>query len=301
MRMPAARATATQWIRWLVEPPVASSATIALTIDALVDQPADRQEARAPLAGAASRVREDGARPRGQRLAQARRAGARRPRPARAGPSPRAASGCCWRCRRRCRCRRRGTPPPRLPAARRGRPGPARTARAPRSFRRWTGRCSSARRARRRTAGGRNAARRSAGPGTILSQTPSSSAASNTSCESAMAVPMAMVSRENRLSSMPGRPCVTPSHIAGTPPATCAVAPSACAFVADQRREALVGLVRRQHVVVGGDDADVRRALGDDAQLVGAAAARRRRARRWRSPCDRRRAGARACASTRAR
>ena len=32
MTMPAARATATQWIRWLVEPPVASSATIALTI-----------------------------------------------------------------------------------------------------------------------------------------------------------------------------------------------------------------------------------------------------------------------------
>ena len=30
--MPAARATATQWIRWLVEPPVASSAAIALTM-----------------------------------------------------------------------------------------------------------------------------------------------------------------------------------------------------------------------------------------------------------------------------
>ena len=66
-------------------------------------------------------------------------------------------------------------------------------------------------------------------PGTILSQMPSSSAASKTSCESAIAVPIAIVSRENRLSSMPGRPCVTPSHIAGTPPATCAVAPSACA------------------------------------------------------------------------
>ena len=63
-------------------------------------------------------------------------------------------------------------------------------------------------------------------PGTILSHTPSSSAASKTSCVSAMAVAMAMVSRENRLSSMPGRPCVTPSHIAGTPPATCTVAPS---------------------------------------------------------------------------
>jgi hypothetical protein len=32
IRMPAARATATQWIRWLVEPPVASSAIIALTM-----------------------------------------------------------------------------------------------------------------------------------------------------------------------------------------------------------------------------------------------------------------------------
>jgi hypothetical protein len=36
---------------------------------------------------------------------------------------------------------------------------------------------------------------------------------------------LAMVSRENRLSSMPGWPWVTPSHMAGTPPATCTVAP----------------------------------------------------------------------------
>jgi hypothetical protein len=55
---------------------------------------------------------------------------------------------------------------------------------------------------------------------------PSISAASNMSCVSATAVPMAMTSRLNRLSSMPGVPCVTPSHMAGTPPATCAVAPS---------------------------------------------------------------------------
>ena len=153
-------------------------------------------------------------------------------------------------------------------AARRGRSCRARTARAPWSSRCSPGRSTSARRARTRTAGGRSGARRSAGPGTILSQMPSSSAASKTSCESATAVPMAMVSRENRLSSMPARPWVTPSHIAGTPPATWAVAPSRCAVVADHRREALVRLVRRQHVVVGGDDADVGRALGDDAQLV---------------------------------
>ena len=32
MVMPAERATATQWIKWLVEPPVASKATMALTM-----------------------------------------------------------------------------------------------------------------------------------------------------------------------------------------------------------------------------------------------------------------------------
>jgi len=46
------------------------------------------------------------------------------------------------------------------------------------------------------------------------------------SCDSDTAVAMAIRSRENSDSSMPGRPWVTPSHIAGTPPATCAVAPS---------------------------------------------------------------------------
>ena len=43
---------------------------------------------------------------------------------------------------------------------------------------------------------------------------------------SATAVDSAIVSRLNSDSSMPGWPCVTPSHIAGTPPATCAVAPT---------------------------------------------------------------------------
>ena len=62
-------------------------------------------------------------------------------------------------------------------------------------------------------------------PGTILSHTPSNKAPSKTSWDKATAVDMAMVSRENRLSSMPGWPCVMPSHMAGTPPATCAMAP----------------------------------------------------------------------------
>jgi hypothetical protein len=52
---------------------------------------------------------------------------------------------------------------------------------------------------------------------------PRHTTASNMSCESAIAVACAITSRENSDSSMPARPWVTPSHIAGTPPATCAV------------------------------------------------------------------------------
>ncbi len=63
-------------------------------------------------------------------------------------------------------------------------------------------------------------------PGTILSQMPSIRAASKASWVSATAVAMAITSREKSESSMPGRPCVTPSHMAGTPPAYCAVAPT---------------------------------------------------------------------------
>ena len=64
-------------------------------------------------------------------------------------------------------------------------------------------------------------------PGTILSHTPRQTTASNMSWLRPTAVAWAITSRENSDSSMPGRPWVTPSHIAGTPAATCAVAPSA--------------------------------------------------------------------------
>ena len=57
-------------------------------------------------------------------------------------------------------------------------------------------------------------------PGTILSQMPSIRAPSNMSWLSATAVPMAITSRLISDSSMPAWPWVTPSHIAGTPPAT---------------------------------------------------------------------------------
>ena len=49
---------------------------------------------------------------------------------------------------------------------------------------------------------------------------------------------MAITSRENSDSSMPGRPWVTPSHMAGTPPANCAAPPTsraACLMIAGKR------------------------------------------------------------------
>src|SRR3546814_3369477 len=55
---------------------------------------------------------------------------------------------------------------------------------------------------------------------------PRHSAPSNTLCDSATAVAIAITSRENSDSSMPLWPWVTPSHIAGTPPANCAIAPA---------------------------------------------------------------------------
>ena len=66
-------------------------------------------------------------------------------------------------------------------------------------------------------------------PGTILSQMPSVSAASNMPWVSATAVDSAITSRLNSDSSMPGWPWVTPSHMAGVPPANCATAPTSSA------------------------------------------------------------------------
>ena len=42
--------------------------------------------------------------------------------------------------------------------------------------------------------------------------------------DNAMAEDKLMTSRLNKDNSIPVCPCVTPSHIAGTPPATCATA-----------------------------------------------------------------------------
>ena len=75
-------------------------------------------------------------------------------------------------------------------------------------------------------------------PGTILSQMPRHRAPSNTAWLSDTAVAMAMTSRLISDSSMPVWPWVTPSHIAGTPPATCATPPAsrtACLMMAGKR------------------------------------------------------------------
>jgi len=48
-------------------------------------------------------------------------------------------------------------------------------------------------------------------------------------CDSAIAVDMAITSRLNSDRSIPSWPWVTPSHMAGTPPANCAVAPALAA------------------------------------------------------------------------
>ncbi len=66
-------------------------------------------------------------------------------------------------------------------------------------------------------------------PGAILSHMPRNTAASKQLWESATLAESAMTSRENSESSIPGSPWVTPSHIAGTPPATWAVAPASVA------------------------------------------------------------------------
>jgi hypothetical protein len=56
--------------------------------------------------------------------------------------------------------------------------------------------------------------------------------------------------------------------MAGTPPATCAVAPASRAAALISRGKSLERLMRRQHVVIGGDDAEIGRTVGGPAVLV---------------------------------
>ena len=57
---------------------------------------------------------------------------------------------------------------------------------------------------------------------------------------------------------MPASPWVTPSHIAGTPPATWADPARLARRALDQLGKTLERLMGGEHVVVGGDDRQIR-------------------------------------------
>jgi hypothetical protein len=173
-----------------------------------------------------------------------------------AGPSSPSASGWNWRCRRRCRCRGRGTRPIRRRAVPRAWPCLRRSAAGPRLSPCSAGPRSSARRARRSPADGRNSARRSAGPARSCRTRPAAAPRRTFRATATTAVAIAITSRENSDSSMPARPWVTPSHIAGTPPATCALPPH-CARPCGSASDSAPAAGAPEHVVVGGDDAEV--------------------------------------------
>ena len=111
-------------------------------------------------------------------------------------------------------------------------------------------------------------------PGTILSQTPSISVASNMSCDSAIAVDIAITSRLNSDSCMPvaalGDPVAHRGHAAGE----LRDAAGAHHGLLELGRERLERLVRREHVVVGRDDRDVRLHRAAQRRLVDGAGGR---------------------------
>ena len=88
----------------------------------------------------------------------------------------------------------------------------------------------------------------------------------------AIAVDIATTSRLKSDSSMPARPWVMPSHIAGTPPAIWATPPACSTAFLRIDGVALERLVGREHVVVGRHDRDVAPLGGPQVELlVGAA------------------------------
>ena len=120
-------------------------------------------------------------------------------------------------------------------------------------------------------------------PGTILSQTPSSSAASNISWASATAVGerdhVAAEQRELHPGTTLGDAVAHRRHAAGE----LGDAAGAQDLLLEQRGIALERLVRREHVVVGGDDRDVRDLPGARAGPSPRRRTRPRRARGSRS------------------
>ena len=252
--MPAARAIATRWSVWLVEPPVACRPTMPLTIArSSITSPTGVYSLPSAVISATRRAAACG-----QRVAQRRvrvdEGGARQVQAhdlhqhlvGVGGAVEGAGAGAVVGLRSRPR------------AARRGRPCPRRRAGGPCAFSSF-GRPEvigpAGHEDRRQVAEAR--APPSAGPARSCRRCRGTSAASNMSCESATAAASAITSRENSDSSMPGWPCVTPSHIAGTPPANCATPPASRAACLISAGIALERLMRREHVVVGGDDGEV--------------------------------------------
>ena len=128
----------------------------------------------------------------------------------------------------------------------------------------WRCRRASGRRARRRRAGGRSAARRSAGRARSCRRCRAAAMPSNMAWLSATAVDSAMTSRLNSDSSMPS--CALRHPVAHGRRAARDLRGGADFAGVDLHPFgiAAIGLVGRKHVVIGGDDADVRAAAGCD-------------------------------------
>ena len=88
------------------------------------------------------------------------------------------------------------------------------------------GRAASGRRGRRRSAGGRRTARRSAARARSCRTRRASARRRTCRARARRRSLIATTSRLNSDSSMPARPCVMPSHMAGTPPANWATPPA---------------------------------------------------------------------------
>ena len=196
---------------WLVEPPVAASAAMALTM-AFVDEPiavvvaesAVQRNARSTAARSASRKGVPGF---------------TNEAPGSCRPIARAATGWNSRCRRTCRCPARGSWRIRRPAVPRAWRGRRRKAFAHLGLL-FVG-------MRRHRPGGHEQHRQVAEreradqqAGHDLVAHAEATMASNMSWLSATAVACAITSRENSESSMPGGPGSRRRNIAGTPPAT---------------------------------------------------------------------------------
>ena len=220
--IPAARAIAGMWIAWLVDPPVASRPIAAFTIAFSSTHAAQRTiiVAVRPHRGEAMH------RGAGQRLPQLRarldEGGARHVQAHHLHHHLVGIGGAVESAGARGMIAgdlaleqiARGLPCPRHRAG--GRP----------AFPCWGCRSASGRPARRSRAGGRSAARRSPGRARSCRRCRAAPCRRTSAWLSATAVDSAIASRLNSDSSMPSCPCVTPSHIAGVPPATCAVAPT---------------------------------------------------------------------------